>query len=147
MLTRCRVDHTRRRLSILQHGQDDDGDGDGDGNGDGNGDGDGDGDGNGDGNGDGDGDGDGHNEDDMKIMMVMVKLAVAVSNESTFVATFCTLRCSPCEKHFLSTTHSIKIIRIYILSEHNIVIQVQKFAADSWNAVQMGLDGRRRECR
>jgi hypothetical protein len=60
----------------------------------------------------------------------------------TFVAPVRTLRRSPGKVHLLTSAGSIKIVRINILSEHHVVIQVQKFAADAWNTMQMRLNGR-----
>jgi hypothetical protein len=58
-----------------------------------------------------------------------------------FVASVGTLGSSPREEHLLPSTGSVKIVRINILSEHDVVVEVQKLAADAGNAVQVRLDG------
>ena len=72
-------------------------------------------------------------------------LAAMHDGNRTFVAPISTLGRSPCKEHLLTAAGSVKVVRINILTEHDVVVQVQKLAADSWNAVQVRLDGGRRK--
>jgi len=49
----------------------------------------------------------------------------------TFIASVSALGRRPRQKHFLPAAGRVEIIRINILSEHDVVVEVKKFAADA----------------
>ncbi len=71
------------------------------------------------------------------VVAVVVAAVVAAAVARTFIASVRTLRRRPCKEHFLPSTGRVKVIRINSFSEHDIVVQVQKLAADARDAVQV----------